>query len=106
MQSFLLKVKPNDCTKSLYSYISVLHQNADDKHTIANVLSLVHDEFHVGRERQHLVVAGDAKTYNHLQTIKREYGSAMSWLITFIGDWHVLKNAQPVLMKIYFDAGL
>ena len=44
--------------------------------------------------------------YSHLQAIKSEYGSTMDWLIPFIGDWHVLKNLQPVLIKIYFDVGL
>ena len=27
-------------------------------------------------------------------------------MIPFPGDWHVLKNYQEVLLKIYFDAGL
>ena len=27
-------------------------------------------------------------------------------MIPFIGDWHVLKNFQSVLMKVYYDAGM
>lgn len=73
--------------------------------TTAEFLSFMYDEFEVENEMEHLVVAGDAKTYSHLQAIKSEYGSTMDWLIPFIGDWHVLKNLQPVLIKIYFDAG-
>ena len=30
----------------------------------------------------------------------------MSWLIPFPRDWHVLKNFQEVLQKVYFDGGL
>ena len=34
------------------------------------------------------------------------YGSDLSWFIPFPGDWHILKNYQEVLVKIYFEAGL
>ena len=30
----------------------------------------------------------------------------MNWLIPFPGDWHVCKNYQKVLRKIYWHAGL
>ena len=30
----------------------------------------------------------------------------MAWLFIFPGDWHILKNYQEVLLKVYFDAGL
>lgn len=90
------------CSSALYTYLNVLDQNADNKETIAEVLSLLYEEFKVGSETEHLVVVtGDAKTYGHLQTLKSEHGSEMSWLLPFIGDWHVLKNFQPILMKIY-----
>ena len=49
---------------------------------------------------------GDAKTYDILQCIKTEYREEMAWLFVFPGDWHILKNYQEVLMKVYFDAGL
>ena len=29
-----------------------------------------------------------------------------NWVIPFVGDWHVLKNFQEVLMKIFWHAGL
>ena len=53
-----------------------------------------------------LVLEGDAVTYERIQSLKLEYGSELDWLIPFPGDWHLLKNYQEVLMKIYFDAGL
>ena len=49
---------------------------------------------------------GDAKTYNHLEILKLDYGNELAWLLPFPGDFHILKNYQPVLSKIYFDAGL
>lgn len=54
--SFLSTILPNDCTKSLYTYISILDQIANDKHTIANVLSLVSEEFNIGSERSLLAM--------------------------------------------------
>ena len=38
--------------------------------------------------------------------LKQEYGSELDWVISFIGDWHLLSNYQSVLMKVYHDAGL
>lgn len=93
-------------SNSLYTDMNILDKNADNRDTIAEVLSFLYDEFKVENEMEHLVAAGDAKTYSHLQAIKSEYGSTIDWLIPFIGDWHVLKNLQPVLIKIYIDAGL
>ena len=86
--------------------MKVLDKNADNRDKIAEVLSFFYDEFKVENEMEHLVAAGDAKTYSHIQAIKSEYGSTMDWLIPFNGDWHVLKNLQPVLIKIYFNTGL
>ena len=41
---------------------------------------------------KHLLVAGDAKVYDVLQSLKFEYGVEYSWLIPMLGDWHLLKN--------------
>ena len=53
-----------------------------------------------------LIVVGDAKTYDILQSLRRQYGSQMQWLLPFPGDWHILYNYQKVLLKIYGEAGL
>ena len=86
--------------------MNVLDQSADSVETIGDVVSRLHAEFHINDKLEHLVVVGDAKTYNHLQTLKLDYSSELSWLQPFPGDFHILKNFQPVLSKIYFDAGL
>ena len=51
-------------------------------------------------------MVGDGKTYDHLKKVKRLYGSALGNVLIFPGDWHILKNYQPVLIKAYYHAGL
>ena len=89
-----------------YTYLEVLDENADSRDTMVDVISRLHHEFHIGESMKHLVVVGDAKTYQHLQGIKVEYGEKLSWLLPFPGDLHILMNYQPVLFKVFYDAGL
>lgn len=45
--------------------------------------------------------------YDHLHTLKVEYGEELDWLIPLPRDWHnILQNYQEVVMKAYFDGGL
>ena len=87
------------------TYLRVMDQNADSPETILEALSWLHHEFEVGKSID-LIVTGDAKTYLHMTTLKQQYGEALQWLITFPGDFHLLKNYQEVLMTAYWDAGL
>ena len=89
-----------------YEYLNVLDQNADSRDTLQDVLAHLYQEFNNGYLRDHLVVTGDAKTYKHLQSLKLDYDQQLSWLIPFPGDFHILMNYQPILSKVYFDAGL
>ena len=83
-----------------------MDQNADNPETILEALSWLHHEFDVGKSVNHLIVAGDAKTYLHMVTLKQQYGEALEWLVMFPGDFHLLRNYQEVMMTAYWDAGL
>lgn len=87
-------------------YLGVLNEHADSIDTVLNVLSKIERQMKVGKRLKHMIVVGDGKTYCHLQQIKKQYPQEMEWMVPFPGDWHTLKNLQPVLMKIYWHAGL
>ena len=87
-------------------YLSVLDIHADTIEAMSEVATMLYKEYIVNTGAEHLVVAGDAKTYLRLKELKQEYGDELKWLLPFIGDWHVLFNYQKVLMKVYFEVGL
>ena len=87
-------------------YLSVLDIHADTVEAMSEVAAMLYKEYIVTTGAEHLVVAGDAKTYLRLKELKQEYGDELKWLLPFIGDWHVLYNYQKVLMKVYFAVGL
>ena len=87
-------------------YLNVLNQVADSKDTIIDILDLLKNEMKVGETTMHLLVEGDAKIYTILQDLKVTYGEELEWLIPFPGDFHILKNYQEVILKIFFQPGL
>ena len=88
------------------SYLDTLDQYADNKDTILDTLALLQDKLEVGTKTKYLAVVGNGKTYDHLHALKVEYGQELKWLIPLPGDWHILKNYQEVLFKVYFNGGL
>ncbi len=92
--------------KSNVAYLEVMDAIADSKDTIMHMLHELHQQFIIGGNMSWLVVEGDAKVYDILQSLKFEYGEAFKWMIPYPGDWHMLMNFQHVLMKAYYDAGL
>lgn len=88
------------------AYVDILSLPADSKDTIMKVLKKLFKTFVLEMRNKWLVVVGDAKTYDILQDVKREYGRSMEWVLPLPGDWHILFNYQKVIMKIYSDAGL
>ena len=88
------------------SYVEIVSEKADCKPTLRGVISRLQKIFVQELKQKYVVVIGDAKTYNLLQSIRFEYKSHLKWLIPFPGDWHVLFNYQKALMKPYADAGL
>ena len=87
-------------------YVGVLDEVADTKDTVLHIISDLHTEYICRHEKSFVVIEGDAKVYDIIQSVKREYGSDLDWVIPFPGDWHLLKNYQICLMKPFFDAGL
>ena len=85
-------------------FMNVLSLKADSQDTITLILHDIYNTFICKQMLKWIVVVGDAKTYEVLYKVKREYG--LTWLIVFPGDWHILYNYQKVIMKIYWDAGL
>ena len=102
----LEKAFPVTVSEAKYEYLDVLDQNADSRDTMQDVVVSLYQEFNIGDLRDHLLVTGDAKTYQHLQSLKLDYDQQLSWLIPFPGDFHILMNYQPIISTMYFDAGL
>ena len=98
--------KPLTCEKSRCGYLSILDEKADSVATIKIVLHDLCNRFKISTHLNHLIVIGDIKTFEYIMKVKAELGSALDWVIPYPGDWHVLKNFQEVIMKIYWDAGL
>ena len=92
--------------KSAVFTLGVLADNADNIDSLKSVLDHLHDLYGVGTYQVHHVVVGDQKLFQNMQRLKRQYGADLEWLLPYSGDWHVLKNYQPILMKLYFHAGL
>eukprot|EP00117_Sycon_ciliatum_P020451 scpid71142/ scgid18217/ len=87
-------------------YLGILDKPADNRETIKSILNDLYGTYGIGTRQQHLLVVGDGKTYDILLKLRQEYGKTLSWLVPFPGDWHMLKAIQPIIMKVYWDAGL
>ena len=106
MQEFLSLLHPTHTEKSNVNYLKVMDAVADSKDTMMSMLQDLHQHFIVELKLEHLVVEGDAKLFEILQSLKHEYGNELKWLLPFPGDWHILKNYQIALLKPYYEAGL
>ncbi|XP_065198289.1 uncharacterized protein LOC135829829 [Sycon ciliatum] len=87
-------------------YLGILDKPADNKDTVKSILDDLYRTYDIGKSLMHLLVVGDGKTYDILLKLQEEYGQSLSWVVPFPGDWHTLKAIQPILMKVYWDAGL
>jgi len=93
-----------ECSQVIY--YGVLSQKCDNKETILSIINQMHVEFIATKQKEWVLLEGDQLTYSIIASVKMEYGNDLSWLIPIPGDWHVLKNFQEVLQKVYFDGGL
>ena len=106
VQDYMRLTNPSTVEKSNVVYVSVLDAKADSEDTIMQVLHDTHRRYIEGMKEKWILMEGDAKVYELLQSLKNEYGEELEWVLPYPGDWHLLKNFQRVLMKTYFDAGL
>ena len=98
---FLTSDNQNNTSQSNIYYMGLVDKNGDSGETII----LITEKMQAKHQNGHLIVQ-DGKTYEHLKNIKHHYGSELDRLLIFPGDWHILKNYQEVLMKVYYSCGL
>ena len=106
IQDYFSVTRVTHTEKSNVIYLQVKDAIADTKDTMMDMLHELHQQYVVEQNHRWLIVEGDAKIYEILQSLKFEYGEELLWVIPYPGDWHMLKNYQIALMKPYFDAGL
>ena len=58
-------------------YVDIMSMPADAKDTVLCVLQKLHTSFILELGFRWLIVVGDAKTYDTLQSLRRQYGSHM-----------------------------
>lgn len=106
MQDYFLCTRATHTEKSNVFYHNIMDAKSDSKDTLVSMLHDLHQNFVQKRGLPYLLVEGDAKLYELLQSLKFEYRDELLWLIPYPGDWHMLMNFQSALLKPYFDAGL
>ena len=99
LQDYFSLIRPTNAEKSNVMYVEVMDAIADSKDTVVQMLHTLHADYIVEQSKQILIVEGDAKVYEILQSLKFEYGEELQWVIPYPGDWHLLKNYQHPLMK-------
>ncbi len=92
--------------KSTIYYTELVDENPDSTDTMRFVAELMLGTATSESQGGYVILVGDGKTYQHLIEVKKIYGVLFKKLLIYPGEWHILKNFQPVLMKIYFHAGL
>ena len=55
-----------------------INQRCDDKEILLNIISELYQEFVVTKKTKWIILEGDPATYEHLQSIKSEYGNHAS----------------------------
>ena len=106
IQDYFTLIRVTHTEKSKFAYLDVINAVADSKDTILMLLNDLYTKFIKEKGKEYLVIEGDQKLYETIQSLKAEYGQALSWVICIPGDWHMLKNFQNAIMKPYFEAGL
>ena len=103
---FRLTSSSTTTERSVVHFVDLNSKPADNKETLLSALATLHEKHGVGKYVDFLVVAGDGKTFDHLINLKREYGEELNWMLPYLGEWHLLKNVQVPIFKVYLDGGL
>ena len=103
---FSIATKASSPEVGIVKYVQVLDEIADSKDTILHIVSELYAHYICKHGNKYLVLEGDAKTYDTMQDVKREYAKDQAWLVPYPWDWHLLKNFQICLMKPFYEAGL
>lgn len=82
--------------KSQVAYLEVLDAISDSKDTLLELLHDLFSKFIKDQTREYLVIEGDQKLYEVLQSLKFEYGKELDWAIPIPGDWHMLMNFHSI----------
>jgi len=106
LQDYFNLTRVTHTERSQVAYLEVMDAISDRRDTLIELLHDLYVKLIKDQEREYLVIEGDQKLYEVLQSLKFEYGKELNWVIPIPGDWHVLKNYQLAIMKPYFDAGL
>ena len=102
----LYAISCDKISPSTIYYMELVDEHPDSSETMRYVSELLLNTYNTPNQSGYVLLTGDGKTYEHLMEVKRLYGDALDKLLIFPGDWHTLANFQPVLMKVYYRAGL
>ena len=83
------------CTLTVHD-MELLDENPDCVETMPMVAEDLIARFD-GVQDGWVVLVGDGKTYKHLMNVKKQYSTILRKVS---GDWHILKNYQPILILL------
>ena len=106
LKAKLMMERKPQCQKSYIMYLNIFNSPASNIETIRHVISYLAAEYSVGQKVRNIVLCGDGQVYDFILRIKNENEEAMKWLIPYLGDFHLLFNAQPIFMRLYWSGGL
>lgn len=96
IQHYFSVTRVTHTKQSKIPYLQAMDAIADSNDTIMQLLHDLHLKYIVDQNRQWLVVEGDHKVCEVLQSLKFEYGEELQWVIPYPGDWHVLKTIRSL----------
>lgn len=89
-------------------YLGVVPLGTKKEEDIMEYLDGLGDVLHVGVEngRNRVVVVGDQETFTIAHKAKKHHPEKYSWVIPWIGDWHLLEHTLDVLFRKWGGFGI